>query len=77
MDGAAADATGNANVDKGTGAGFEHICKILRRRDETSIPIDVRFADEISRRRHIASTSHWIGTAQKALTIGSAITVGR
>jgi hypothetical protein len=47
--GAAADVAGIANIDKRTGAGFEHICKILRRRDETSVAIDVRLAEEISR----------------------------
>jgi hypothetical protein len=49
VDGAAADATGIANIDKGAGAGFKHVGKILCRRNETSIPIDVRLADEIGR----------------------------
>ena len=47
--GAAADRAGNANIDKGTGAGFEHVSKVLCRRNETSVAIDVRLADEIGR----------------------------
>jgi hypothetical protein len=46
--GAAADSAGIANIDKRAGAGFEHVSKVLRRRNGTSVTIDVRLADEIS-----------------------------
>jgi hypothetical protein len=49
VDGAAADGAGNANVDKGAGAGFEHVCKVFGGCNETSVSIDMRLADEISR----------------------------
>jgi hypothetical protein len=44
-----ADATGIANIDKGTGAGFEPVRKVFCRRNESSVAIYVRLADEISR----------------------------
>jgi hypothetical protein len=47
--GAAADATGIANIDKRAGAGFEHVGKVFRPHNEASIPIDMRLAGEISR----------------------------
>ena len=46
---AAANPTGIADIYKGARAGFKHVGKILCRRNETSIPIDMCLADEISR----------------------------
>jgi hypothetical protein len=50
MDGAAAAGAGVANIDKGAGTGFEHVCKVFGSCDQASIAIDVCLADEIGRR---------------------------
>jgi hypothetical protein len=46
VDGAAADPTGIANLNKGAGTSLEHVCKVFGGCNQASIPIYVRLADD-------------------------------